>query len=70
MDTSAGSARIIRGPLTDVEKKRRRNNNLCTYYGGAGHFLRDCPKKPKINLTARAAAVEEKVEGEQGKEQI
>mgnify|MGYP002804392277 CR=1 FL=1 len=37
----------IRGPLSKEEKEKRRQGKLCLYCGNAGHFVKECPKKPK-----------------------
>lgn len=37
----------IRGPLSKEEKEKRRVNQLCLYCGLSGHFVKNCPKKPK-----------------------
>uniref|UniRef100_A0A3Q2NQ14 CCHC-type domain-containing protein n=1 Tax=Fundulus heteroclitus TaxID=8078 RepID=A0A3Q2NQ14_FUNHE len=33
--------------LTNEERQQRYSGNLCLYCGGEGHFLRDCPVRPK-----------------------
>jgi hypothetical protein len=34
--------------LDPQEKQRRKDNNLCTYCGSEGHWIKDCPTKPKF----------------------
>lgn len=35
------------GRLTDAEKQRRAREGLCNYCGEKGHFVNECPGKPK-----------------------
>lgn len=44
----------VRGPLTKEEKEQRRKDGLCMYCGKAGHFVRECPSKPKTQGNASA----------------
>uniref|UniRef100_A0A803JLE4 CCHC-type domain-containing protein n=1 Tax=Xenopus tropicalis TaxID=8364 RepID=A0A803JLE4_XENTR len=38
---------LVRSALSSEERARRRQLNLCLYCGQPGHFLKDCPTRPK-----------------------
>lgn len=37
----------LRSPLTSSERERRRQDNACYYCGLLGHFVKNCPRRPK-----------------------
>jgi len=40
------------GKLTDAERQRRYDTGACVYCGGAGHIVKDCPKRNPMQARA------------------
>lgn len=50
-DLSSEPMQLGRSNLTPSDRQHRRTAGLCLYCGHAGHFLADCPVRPRLSST-------------------